>query len=183
MSNGKLHHSSWVGFFCSFGSQESLNLHEVHFLNSLTDQGNENWNIVERTLTACADTPPVREDLSFKQRVERYVVDGGEFPLPWPIESKDESHWENVLRDFDLNLIGLGSTAKTRSVFGWPIIVGGISEAKVFSHQLSNCRTRNSRTCCLASRLRVLIHFRTQSSITPKESISSLIVLHVRQDR
>ena len=46
---------------------------------------------------------------------------------------------------FDLDSIGLGSTAKTRSAFGRPIIVGGISEAKIFSHQLSNCRTRNSR--------------------------------------
>ena len=90
MSNGEIHHSSWVGFILFL--RGFLNLHEMHFLNSLTNQGKENWNIIEPTLAACADTPPVREELSFRQRVERYVVDGGEFPLPWPIESKDESH-------------------------------------------------------------------------------------------
>lgn len=46
---------------------------------------------------------------------------------------------------YDLNSIGLGSTAKTRSAFGRPIIVGAISKAKVFSQQQSNCRTRTSR--------------------------------------
>lgn len=46
---------------------------------------------------------------------------------------------------FDLNSIGLGSTAKTRSAFGRPIIVSAISKAKGFSQQQSNCRTRTSR--------------------------------------
>lgn len=98
VSNGKIHDSFWVGFILFL--RESLNLHEMYFLNSLTNEGNENWNIVEPTLAAWADTPQVREDLSFKQRVERYVMNGGEFLLPLPIETNDKSHWETVLRDF-----------------------------------------------------------------------------------
>ena len=105
----------------------------MHFLNSPTNEGNENWNIVEPTLAAWADTPQVREYLSFKQRVERYVIDGGEFLLPLPVETNDK------------NSIGLGSTAKTRSAFGRPIIVGAIRKVKVFSQQQSNCKTRTSR--------------------------------------
>ena len=75
------------------------------------------------------------------------MIDGGGFLLPLPIETNDKSHWENVLRNFrpTVNSIGPGSTPKTRSAFGRPIIVGAISKAKVFSQQQSNCRTRTSR--------------------------------------
>ena len=98
VSNGKVQHSSWVGFVRFL--RESISLREMRFLHFLTNEGIENWMIIEPTVTVGADAPPVMEDLSLKQRVERYVVDGGEFPLPWPIETKDESHWGDVLRDF-----------------------------------------------------------------------------------
>lgn len=67
VSNGKIHDSFWVGFILFL--RESLNLHEMHLLNSLTNERNEDWYIVEPTLAAWADTPQVIEDLSFKQRV------------------------------------------------------------------------------------------------------------------
>lgn len=67
MSNGKIRDSLRVGLIRFL--RESLNLHKMHFLNSLTNEGNENRNIVEPTLAAWADTPQVREDVSFKQRI------------------------------------------------------------------------------------------------------------------
>lgn len=42
--------------------------------------------------------------MTIKERVERYVVEGGEFPLPWPTETESESGWRDVLLDFSPRL-------------------------------------------------------------------------------
>ena len=78
-SKGKVHHGSWVRIILFL--RESLNL---HFHDSLTNEGNENWRVREAVVAYDSCTPPVREDLTFKNRVERYIVEGGEFPLPRP---------------------------------------------------------------------------------------------------
>ncbi|CAF9914048.1 MAG: hypothetical protein ALECFALPRED_009218 [Alectoria fallacina] len=96
-SKGKVHHSSWVKIILFL--RESLNLHKMRFLDSLTNEGNENWRVREPVIAYDSGTPPVREDLTFKSRVERYVVEGGEFPLPWPTEIED-SRWRDLLLEF-----------------------------------------------------------------------------------
>ena len=95
---GKPHHSSWIRFIIFL--RESLNLRRMYFLYNLVSEGVENWFV--------ADADPIHTIvvkidegyLTVKERVERYVVEGGEFPLPWPSEAEDESGWRGVLLDF-----------------------------------------------------------------------------------
>lgn len=100
-SKGKLHHSSWVGLILFL--QESLNLHKMRFRDSLTNEGSENWRVRDCAISYSPGTSPMGENLTFKSRVERYVVDGGEFPLPWPAETEG-SRWKDLLIDFRPNL-------------------------------------------------------------------------------
>ena len=96
---GKPQHSSWVRLIIFL--QESLNLRKMLFYHTLLTEGNENWSVgdspgvVHRIVTKQNES-----DLTVKERVERYVVEGGEFPLPWPSEAEDESRWTDVLLDF-----------------------------------------------------------------------------------
>ena len=93
--NGKLCHSSWVGMILFL--HESLKLQEMEFRNYLTNEGNENWSIDEYPPE---DTHllPARKFLTFKERVERFVVDGGEFPLPRPTAIQDKIGWYDMLQ-------------------------------------------------------------------------------------
>ena len=105
---GKRHHSSWIEFIIFL--QESLNLHNIRFCNSLCTDGHENWSVgvtdpdkspvvpVYRIVTK-----PSESELTVKERVERYVVEGGEFPLPWPseVEDLDESRWQDLLWEWE----------------------------------------------------------------------------------
>ena len=50
--------------------------------------------------------------------MERYVVEGGEFPLPRPLGIEDQSRWRDVLLDFQTNLTRLGDTEMTLLVVG-----------------------------------------------------------------
>ena len=92
---GKPHHSSWIRFIIFL--RESLNLRKMRFRYNLMSEGVENWFVADANPLY---TIVVKGHLTVKERVERYVVEGGEFPLPWPSEAEDESHWRDVLLDF-----------------------------------------------------------------------------------
>lgn len=47
---------------------------------------------------------PGSNGLTFKERVERYAVEGGEFPLPLLLGIEDQSRWRDVLLDFQTKL-------------------------------------------------------------------------------
>lgn len=86
---GMLHHGSWIRMIRFFG--ESLNLHNIRFNRLLTNDGNEIWGIKDPMEAYGLSKPFGRENATIKQRVETYVVDGGDFPLPWPTETEDDS--------------------------------------------------------------------------------------------
>ena len=96
---GKPHHSSWINFIIFL--QESLNLRKMYFCHSLVSEGDENWSVADGDEARRIAQKWYGGGLTVKERVERYVVKGGEFPLPWPSEAEDESRWGDVLRDFD----------------------------------------------------------------------------------
>lgn len=96
-SKGKLHYSSWADVILFL--RESLNLHDMRFKDYLVTEGCENWRIQEPVMAYVQGTPPVRESLKFRNRVENYVLEGGEFPLPWPAR-KEQSLWRDLLKDF-----------------------------------------------------------------------------------
>ena len=95
---GKPHHSSWIRFIIFL--QESLNLRKMKFYNTLVGEGNENWSVGDADKKRRIVIKQNESDLTVKERVERYVVEGGEFPLPWPSQAEDESRWLDVLLDF-----------------------------------------------------------------------------------
>ena len=94
---GKPHYSSWIRLIIFL--QESLNLRKMCFRYTLASGGVENWSAdadaVHRIVTKQNEG-----DLTVKERVERYVVEGGDFPLPWPSEDEDESRWRDKLLEF-----------------------------------------------------------------------------------
>lgn len=83
---GKLHHGSWFRMIRFFG--ESLNLHKMRLHRLLTE---EIWVFKDSIVAYGLSNLFGRDDTVFKQRVERYVVDGGDFPLPWPTGTEDDS--------------------------------------------------------------------------------------------
>ena len=95
---GKLHYSSWIRIIIFL--QESLNLRKMCFRNILANERNENWSAGDSTAKLRRGEGPSQDNLTIKDRVERYVVEGGEFPLPWPTEAEDESRWGDVLLSF-----------------------------------------------------------------------------------
>ena len=98
LSKGRFLYGSWVGVILFL--RESLNLHRMHFRGYFTNQGYENWLVRDPWEPPYQDTPRVGGALTFQERVERYVVEGGEFPLPWPTEAEDQTRWRQVLRGF-----------------------------------------------------------------------------------
>ena len=95
---GKPHYSSWIRLIIFL--QESLNLRKMHFCYALASEGIENWFAGDEDPVHTIVIKQNESDLTFKERVERYVVEGGEFPLPSPSEAEDESRWPDVLVDF-----------------------------------------------------------------------------------
>lgn len=98
---GKVHHGSWVVFFLFL--HDALNLQEMRFQGLLSNQWNETWNILEPEIAFSFRPPPPEHYITFKQRMERFVVEGGDFPLPWPTETEG-SRWKDTLLDFRPNL-------------------------------------------------------------------------------
>lgn len=98
----KLHRGSWVKMIQFF--RQSLKLREMRFLRILSNEGNENWSIKTPTEAYWLSESSDRDKVTIKERVERYVVEGGEFPLPWPTETESESGWRDVLLDFSPRL-------------------------------------------------------------------------------
>ena len=99
---GKPHHSSWIRFIIFL--RESLNLRKMYFRHNLVSEGVENWFLPDPNPVPTIVVKINKGELTVKERVERYVVEGGEFPLPWPSEAEDESHWRDVLLDFQTRL-------------------------------------------------------------------------------
>ena len=95
---GKPRHSSWIRFIIFL--RESLNLRNMCFRHFLISEGDENFFVGDADDTHRIVIKRNEGDLTIKERVERYVVEGGEFPLPWPSEAEDESRWRDVLLDF-----------------------------------------------------------------------------------
>ena len=95
---GELHYSSWIRFIIFL--QESLNLRKMRFRDVLANERKENWSVGDRMAELRRGKRPGQDQLTVKDRVERYVVEGGDFPLPWPTEAEDESRWRDVLLDF-----------------------------------------------------------------------------------
>ena len=79
---GKLFHSSCVRIIRFL--HKVLKLHELHFLRFLATIGCVIWDVGD-CLSGGPDSLPGSIALTFKERVERYVVEGGEFPLPRPL--------------------------------------------------------------------------------------------------
>ena len=102
LSKGKIHDSSWIGMIMFL--RETLNLRDVHFHSLLCNGGNETWRIEKSTVEYGRSETPMEKSLTVKNRVEKYVVEGGEFPLPWPSQTEDQSHWRDVLLAFQPRL-------------------------------------------------------------------------------
>ena len=96
--NGKPHHSSWIRLIIFL--QQSLNLRKMYFRDCIGSEGTENWIVGDPDSWQRIVIKENESDLTVKERVERYVVEGGEFPLPRPPEAEDEPRWRDVLRDF-----------------------------------------------------------------------------------
>ena len=111
-SKGRLHHGSWVATILFL--HDALKLSEVSFSGFFTNSGNENWRV--RGSTAAVGQDPLPTTETFKERVQRYVVDGGDFPLPRPIETEDEFRWQRVLRDFRAKLDNTWEYDEARSL-------------------------------------------------------------------
>ena len=95
---GKPRSGSWIRLIIFL--QESLNLRKMCFHSTLASGGVENWLATDADMIRRIGTKQNASDLTVKERVERYVVEGGEFPLPWPSETEDESRWRDVLLEF-----------------------------------------------------------------------------------
>ena len=98
LPKGRLLYGSWVRVILFL--RETLDLHRMHFRGYFTNQGYENWQVRDPWEPHHRDTPRVGGALTFQERVERYVVEGGEFPLPQPTETEDQARWRDVLDAF-----------------------------------------------------------------------------------
>lgn len=88
-AEGKLHQGSWIRMIRFFG--ESLNLNEIRFQRLLTNEDSSAWKLKDawEAYGLCESFGSDRATI--RQRLLRYVVSGGDFPLPLPTETEDDS--------------------------------------------------------------------------------------------
>ena len=96
-----LYRNFWIEFIHFL--RQSLQLEAMEFHKSLMNGGHEAWFVPEpKTRTNPA---PGKEGLTFKDRVEKYVVGEGESPFVlWPKGTADRSRWRSALLEFQTNL-------------------------------------------------------------------------------
>ena len=98
---GIVRHGSWVRLILFL--HDSLDLENICFQGRFTNQWNETWLAGDATTTCAPSTLSLQHCDTFMYRIERYVVEGGDFPLPWPTETEGSS-WQHTLIDFRPNL-------------------------------------------------------------------------------